>query len=308
VYSGEKGDLSYIDSAYRGVFRAQEDYVFDKREFSAFDYDAIAGLLNTPGPDRPLLVITASYAFANDTRRLATAFPDVNFVGLDQRGSDLPNLRTAEITSYGGSFLAGVLAAQATKTGRVGIILGTRSALLEAFREGYADGVHAVNPSITVDAEYIEQESLTAFNDPDRAQVIARKMYENGADIIYTVAGYSGFGAIREAKRAPGRYIIGVDSDQTNLGPAVVLASMVKHMDTGVYYNIGWSLGGAPRSGEIIIGLRDGGTELVFNPKFARYRQGVLAWNETAMDAEERYLALNPSHNHYYRTMTTVSP
>ena len=61
--------------------------------------------------------------------------------------------------------------------------------------------------------------STTGFFDPVRGAEIASGMYTNGADVVYAVAGYSNIGVVREAKKAPGRYIIGVDSDQTYLGP-----------------------------------------------------------------------------------------
>ena len=34
IYHSDKGDMSYTDSAYRGLFAAQEDMRFTKREYS----------------------------------------------------------------------------------------------------------------------------------------------------------------------------------------------------------------------------------------------------------------------------------
>jgi len=290
VYAGEKGDLSFIDSTYRGVFRAQEAFAFDKQEFTAFDPVVIAGLLAREGPDRPGLVITASYAYDRSVRTLAREYPGVMFLGLDLRGSDSPNLRTCEIASYGSSYLAGVLAASATRNHHVGVIAGTRAEILDPFLAGYRDGARAVDPAIVIDEQYVQEDSLDGFNDPGRAEAIARSMYGSGADVIYNPNGFSVAGVIREAKRAPGRYVIGVDSDQTDLGPAVVLASMVKHTDRAVYDNIGRYLNGTFAGGDEVVGLRDGATEIVFNPKFCRYEEVVQAWEGKAMEAEARYL------------------
>lgn len=290
AYSLEKGDLSYIDSAYRGVWLAQEEMAFDKHELYSLDDDAIFALLHRGGTEKSGLVITISYAFNDTTQRLARENPDVRFVGLDQQGSDLPNLRMCEVTAYGGSYLAGVLAAKASKSRHIGIIYGTRSALLESFGQGFRDGARAADPSVTIAGEYIEENSVLGFNNPDRAQAIARSMYGNGTDVIYTVAGYSGSGVIAEAKRAPGRYVIGVDSDQTDLGPRVVLASVVKHMDRAVYDSIAMHLNGTFTGGDRVIGLKEGATELVFNPRFAVYKDEVLSWEERARKAEARFL------------------
>jgi len=290
AYGLEKGDLSYIDSAYRGVWHAQEDMAFDKHEFYSLDYDAVSALLQRGGAEKPRLVITISYAFTDTTKRLARENPDVRFVGLDQQGSDLPNLRMCEVTAYGGSYLAGVLAAKASACRHIGIIYGTRSALLESFGQGFRDGARAADPVVAIEEEYIEETSVLGFNKPQKAQVIARSMYGNGTDVIYTVAGYSGSGVIAEAKHAPGRYVIGVDSDQTDLGPRVVLASVVKHMDQAVYDSIAMHLNDTFTGGDRVIGLGEGATELVFNPRFASFEPDVLVWEGKAREAEARFL------------------
>jgi basic membrane protein A len=292
VYDGEKGDLSYADSAYRGLFVAQESYRFTKQEIHSPDETAIRSLLDKKTGRRPGLVITISSSFADSTRRLATDYPGVLFLGVDQRGAGPANLQTCEITSYGESYLAGVLAATASKSGRVGIILGTQSELLEAFRQGYRDGARAKNPSIVVDEAYIRDNSNEGWTDPDRAGAIAREMYGNGADVIYTVAGFSGTGAIAEAKKEPGRYIIGVDSDQTHLGPSVILASAVKRLDQVVENGIGACLDGTFAGAERTVGLKEGATALVYNPKFSFYNETVGTWTQKAMAEEERYLEL----------------
>jgi basic membrane protein A len=293
VYGSEKGDLSYTDSAYRGLFAAQEALPFSKREFASFNYTKFSGLLDSlRGPEKPGLIITVGYTFAEDTKRLAAEHKEIRFLAIDQTGIGSDNTKAYEITSYGESYLAGVLAASATKTRRVGIILGTQSALLEGFRQGYLAGVHAVDPTMSVDQAYIRNNSTEGFADPDRAAEVAGGMYRNGTDVIYTVAGFSGTGAIAEAKRAPGRYIIGVDSDQTHLGSAVVIASAVKRLDRVVYTGIGEYLNGSFTVGNTVAGLNEGVTGLVYNPKFAAYNVTVSAWEGKARDAEARYLAL----------------
>jgi basic membrane protein A len=292
VYDAEKGDLSYTDSAYRGLFAAQEVMKFTKKEFSSINDPEFAELVESPRETKkPGLIITVGYDNAEETVRFARTHPEILFLAIDQAGTGSDNVKAYEITSYGESYLAGVLAASATKTRHVGIILGTRSDLLEGFRQGYIAGVHAVDPTLAVEEEYVRENSTAGFSDPDRAAEIAGTMYRKGADVIYTAAGYSGTGAIREAKAAPGRYIIGVDSDQTHLGPNVVLASAVKRVDRVVYTGIGEYLNGSFTGGEQAAGLRDGVTGLSFNPKFAGYNSTVRGWDVKAQEAEATYLA-----------------
>lgn len=291
IYDYGKGDLSYTDSAYRGLFAAQEALPFVKREFVSPDPATGAIFQGIAGPERPGLVITVGENFSGTTRQLAGENPDVLFLAIDQAGIGSGNIRAYEITSYGESYLAGVLAASATRTKKVGIILGMRSELLDAFQAGYRDGAHAVDPSVTIVVACVNETSTQGFTDPERAAEIAGSMYRDGADIIYTVAGFSGTGAINEAKKSPGRYIIGVDADQTHLGPTVVLASAVKRVDRVVYSGIGTYLNGTFTGGNTVAGLSEGMTMLSYNPKFAAYAETVGSWEEEARARELQYLA-----------------
>jgi basic membrane protein A len=151
--------------------------------------------------------------------------------------------------------------------------------------------VHEIDPAIIIDQGYVRDNSTDGFSDPENAAAIAGGMYRNGSDVIYTVAGYSGTGAIREAKAAPGRYIIGVDADQSHLGPAVVIASAVKRVDRVVYTGISDYLNGSFEGGGHVAGLREGVTGLSFNPAFSSYNATVSAYQARAEEAEARYLA-----------------
>ena len=290
IYHSDKGDLSYTDSAYRGLFAAQEKMQFSKKEFISSDAKEFSRLLTGSAAEKPGFVITLGYDKAGFTQALAQEHPDIRFLAIDQTGIGSDNVRAYEITSYGESYLAGVLAASATKTGRVGIILGTQSTLLEAFRLGYTDGVHAINPAIPVEQAYVLDNSTTGFYDPVRGAEIAGGMYANGADVVYAVAGYSNIGVVREAKKAPGRYIIGVDSDQTYLGPGVVLASAVKRIDRVVDNGIAEFINNSFTGGDEIAGLKEGVTGLTFNPRFEHYNSTVRAWDAKAQEEEAKYL------------------
>jgi basic membrane protein A len=291
VYGSEKGDLSYTDSAYRGLAAAQHDLSVATREFTPQNYQTLPAFLNrSSGPEKPGLVITVGFQYTGFTRDLADQHPEIRFLAIDQSGTGSGNLRATEITSYGDSYLAGVLAATATKTGRVGIILGMKTGLLDTFLQGYTAGARAVNASIGVDHAYIRQDSPAGFMDPGQAGRIAEGMYRNGTDVIYTCAGASNLGAFETADTAFGRYVIGTDSDQSPLGPDVVLASAVKRVDRVVYTGIEEHLTGRFTGGDRVVGLNDGATALVYNPKFLFYNESVSAREGEARAGEEQYL------------------
>jgi len=291
VYASEKGDLSYTDSAYQGLLAAQKNQSFTPKEFTLAESETLPGILkNMTAREKPGLIIMIGLQYTNYTQQLAADYPDIAFLAIDMTGFCSEHKPAYEITSYGDSYLAGVLAASATKTGHVGIIMGMQSDLLDAFQQGYTAGVHAVNSSITVDHAWVQQSSPDGFRDPALADRIAEGMYRNGTDVIYTCAGASNLGMFDAANRTPGRYVIGTDSDQSPLGPEFVLASAIKRVDRGVYIGIAEYLDGRYTGGEQVAGLKDGATGLVYNPKFASYNETVNAWETTAEEEEAKYL------------------
>ena len=62
---------------------------------------------------------------------------------------------------------------------------------------------------------------------------MAKAMFEQGADIVYQIAGGTGMGVIQAAKES-GHCAIGVDTDQDGIAPGSVLTSMIKRIDVAV--------------------------------------------------------------------------
>jgi basic membrane protein A len=291
VYGSEKGDLSYTDAAYQGLLAAQQKQTLNIREFVPQDFETLPALLNaTTGADRPVLIITVGFQYAGFTCDLAKLHKDIRFLAIDQAWIGSDNLRSYEITSYGDSYLAGVLAASVTRTQQVGIIMGTESEVLETFLDGYTDGARAVNATILIDHAYVRHYSTEGFTDPNGAERIVEALYRNGTDVIFACAGYSNTGIFSVAGNTPGRYVIGTDSDQSPLGPEFILASAVKRVDRIVSAGIADTLDGTFTGGNVTAGLGEGVTGIAFNPRFAAYNESVAVWEEQARAEEREYL------------------
>ncbi|HVN13267.1 MAG TPA: BMP family ABC transporter substrate-binding protein, partial [Kineosporiaceae bacterium] len=85
-----------------------------------------------------------------------------------------------------------------------------------------------------------------------KGKTVAQGMFDAGADVVYAAAGGSGAGAF-EAASASKKLAIGVDSDQYLTAPAavkaVILTSMLKHVDVAVYDYIKADASGTPLRG-----------------------------------------------------------
>ncbi|HEY0644502.1 MAG TPA: BMP family ABC transporter substrate-binding protein, partial [Nocardioides sp.] len=244
---GGRGDQSFNDSAARGLEQAVEELDADCTEAEAQDGEpesAREDRLRTLAEEGHNPIIGTGFAYSLAVDAVAPDFPDVNFGVIDgfdptpDEAND--NVAYLGFAEHEGSFLVGGAAALKTETDHVGFVGGVNNDLIQKFEAGYAAGVEAVNPDITVDVTYIEEEDLKGFNDPAGGKASAAAMYENGADIVYHASGGSGSGVFDAAVEAgDNMWAIGVDSDQyltaSDDQKEHILTSMLKRVDTATF-------------------------------------------------------------------------
>jgi len=179
-------------------------------------------------------VITTGFAFADPVNTVAGDYPDTKFVNIDGWMPDVPpNVQLIGFQEQQGSYLVGMLAAMASKTGSVGFIGGMDIPLIRQFGCGFAQGVKAVNPDASVIAN-MTGTTPAAWNDPVKGSELTKAQISQGADVIYAAAGGTGVGVLQTAADED-ILSIGVDSNQNYLHPGKVLTSMLKRVDVAVY-------------------------------------------------------------------------
>jgi len=164
--------------------------------------------------------------------KVAPDYPDTRFALIDGV-VDQPNVRSIIFAEHEGSYLVGLLAAMASKSGTIGFVGGMDIPLIRKFACGYAQGVKAANPDARIIANFTGT-TPAAWADPVKGGEIARSQIAQGADVVYAAAGATGLGVLQAAADA-GVYSIGVDSNQNHLFPGSVLTSMLKRVDNATY-------------------------------------------------------------------------
>src|SRR5207247_2485378 len=215
------------------------------------------------------LVFGVGFLFSDDIRGLAQEFPNVEFACIDytvKEGETLPpNLLALKFKEEEGSYLVGALAARLSKTGTVGFVGGMEIPLIKKFEAGYKKGVADVSPRTRVIVKYAGTTG-TAFKDPTKGKELALAEYSQGADIIFHASGSTGLGVF-EAARELKKLAIGVDSDQYDEAPGVVLTSMVKRVDNAVFDCIREASQGHWAGGVRVFGLREDGVGWVYDTR-----------------------------------------
>lgn len=214
-------------------------------------------------------IIGVGFAQADAVAKVAKDFPNTRFTLIDGI-ANLPNVQSVLFKEQEGSFLVGIAAAMASKSGKVGFVGGMDIPLIRRFACGYEQGVKWTKPQIEI-IQNMTGTTPTAWNDPARAAELAKGQFERGVDVIYAAAGASGLGVYQAAVDNK-KLAIGVDSNQNYLHPGTMLTSMVKHVDVAAYNSFMAAKNGTWKPGIAVLGLKEGGVDWALD----KYNQSLI--------------------------------
>jgi basic membrane protein A and related proteins len=255
---GGKFDKSFNEGVYNGVERFKKETGIGYADFEVTNetqYEQAHRRFAERGQDP---IIGVGFAQADAVQKVAAEFPKTRFTVIDGIVK-LPNVQSVLFKEHEGSFLVGMLAAMASKTGKVGFVGGMDIPLIRRFECGYAQGAKYANPQIEV-LQNMTGTTPSAWNDPGRGGELAKAQFDRGVDVIYAAAGNTGLGVYQAATDAH-KFAIGVDSNQNYLHPGVMLTSMVKRVDLAAYNSLMTAKNDAWQGGITVLGLKEGGVD-----------------------------------------------
>ncbi len=207
-------------------------------------------------------IVGIGFSQGSAIEKVAKEFPKLQFAIIDSV-VNLPNVQSIVFAEHEGSFLVGMLAAMASKTGKVGFVGGMDIPLIRKFQCGYEQGAKYANPKVAVSAN-MTGTTPAAWNDPTRGAELAKAQFAGGVDVVFAAAGGTGVGVYQAAKDA-GKLAIGVDSNQNHLHPGTMLTSMVKRVDVAVYNAFQ-----GVKPGVSALGLKEGGVDYALDQHNAK--------------------------------------
>jgi len=250
---GGKFDKSFNESAFNGAQRWAEE---NEAEFAEFEITSDAQreqAIRRFAEDGNSPIVMAGFSWATALETVAPDHPDTDFVVIDVSWIDMPNVRAVGFKEQEGSYLVGMMAAQASESDIVSFIGGMDIPLIRRFACGYAQGVMAQNPDATVIAN-MTGTTPAAWNDPVKGSELTLSQISQGSDVVFAAAGGTGIGVLQTAADE-GILSIGVDANQNYLFPGQVLTSMLKRVDNVVYDSFSAD---AIEAGIVILGVESG--------------------------------------------------
>jgi len=272
---GGRGDLSFNDMAALGGDKAVKAGLATEmvEVQSKTEADYLPNLRTLARSGQCTVIVGVGFLLTDAVKAVADEFPNQNLAIIDGFIDDKKNVLSVLFEENQGSALVGALAAMLAseyKASAVGVVLGIEIPVLWKFECGFKFGVNwALTQKLRTRADAVKVLATYtgSFNDPARGKTATEVQLNQGALVVYNVAGATGLG-IFEAVEARGKaarrdqgppFAIGVDADQDYIKPGFIVASMMKRVDTGVFTAAKQAKEGTFKGGILELGLDDGG-------------------------------------------------
>jgi basic membrane protein A len=259
---GGKNDRSFNQSAYDGAERFKKETGVAYREFEVTNAAQREQAMTQLARRGATVIVAVGFTQASAVEKVAKDFPNVKFTLIDAV-VDLPNVQSVVFREQESSFLCGLAAALASKSGKVGFVGGMDIPLIRKFALGYREGAKYANPAAEV-FENMTGTTPAAWADPSKGAELAKSQIGRGADVVFHAAGATGIGVMQAAKDA-GKLSIGCDSNQNYLQPGSVLTSAVKRVDVAVFNAFQSARAGTWKAGQLSLGLKEDGVDFALD-------------------------------------------
>jgi len=259
---GGKFDKSFNEAGYNGAERWKKETNKPYLEFEISNATQREQAMRRMAERSASPIVGIGFSMGSSMEKAAKEFPKLAFTIIDFV-IDAPNVESIVFREHEGSFLVGMMAAMASKTGKVGFVGGMDVPLIRKFQCGYEQGAKYANPKVEVHSN-MTGTTPTAWNDPARGAELTKAQFAKGADVVFAAAGGTGTGVYQAAKDG-GKLAIGVDSNQNHLHPGTMLTSMVKRVDVAVYNSFKQH-----KPGVTSLGLKEGGVDYALDQHNAK--------------------------------------
>jgi len=228
--------------------RSSADYIPNLAAFARQGYDLVVGV---------------GYTEIGAMGAVAKRFPKTRFAIVDVANGDLAGkpknvlglLFREEQVGYLAGYLAGLEAKRKPGKDVVSSVAGEKQPPVDRFIAGYQAGARKADPAVKAINGYSQD-----FTDQAKCKAIALNQIAAGSVAVFAVAGGCGLGAL-DAAKGENVWGIGVDADQSFLGPQI-LTSATKKVDRAVYLAVQAVQQGRFHGGNAVYGLREGGVAL----------------------------------------------
>lgn len=223
VLSGSSNDQSWDQAAFEAgeALKAEGVEVAVSEAVDPADAAAVLRQYAEQGYD---LIVAHSFSYQDAVFQVSEEFPDVNFAWAGGIGETSANVADYDQPFYQGAYLVGLVAAELSKTGKLGALYGFDIPACHAMGEAMLAGAQSVIPEATLTSAAVGD-----WYDVAKAKEAALSQAETGVDYWIGCGQGPTLGLIEAAKEVDG-FATGYVGDMSSLGPEVVVSNLVWNM------------------------------------------------------------------------------
>lgn len=261
--SAGQNDNGYNQSAVTGAKKAADELGVEYKVVEPTN--GVPAALEALAGDGYNVIFSLEYDFdalikgVGGSKPIAEMYPDTTFVifndnpNVDESGNVLhKNVISVLFDVHEASYIAGALSVQVLENASVlfadgqykftpldqggrtiGFVGGTNSNGITVFSYGFLEGINQAAADLGVNYDYYTKYDA-GFSDPATGSTVAGTFYNQGANLVYAVAGSVGDGVAAKAKEES-KLAIHVDADKDALQPGYILTSVIKNTEVPVY-------------------------------------------------------------------------
>jgi len=270
---GGRGDLSFNDMAWLGAERAAHDFHIIVQFNKPPSVSAMVPFLENYAKSHKYdLIVLVGFLWTTPLNKVADKFPGQKFALIDATtGKVRPNevdllfreQQTGALIGFLAAELAHQIMIQEHKSGPIiiGTVMGMDIPPLWRFHIGYLWGAKLYQELTGIPVKVLWVYTGT-FTDPKAGYVAAWKMLQQGALVLYQLAGATGIGVLNAVvdwnKKGYGKaFAIGEDASQEWYAPWYIPLSGAKRVDVAVYDAIKMVVTGHWKPGIYRLGLKE---------------------------------------------------
>ncbi len=258
---GPVSDAGWSSMAYSGLKAIEKDLGAEVNNKESKDAQ-IADDMRSYAQQGYSLVIGHGYEYNEPAVKTAKDFPNTVFVSSSGSGSSA-NSGAFRFSLEESFYLAGMLAAELSKTGKIAMIGGPDVPSIRSTFKAFRAGALAVKPSIEVKETFTGQN-----NDIAAAKQATLAAIGQGADYVIHQAN-AGAQGVFDACKEKGVLAFGANLDQNDNSSGVVIASAVIVAQPAFVALANQVKNGTYKGGVIKMGMKEKAVDFVVNPKLS---------------------------------------
>lgn len=206
------------------------------------------------------MIVAHSFSFGDAAFQVAQEYPKVNFAWGGGINKTAKNVADYDQPFYQAAYPLGIVAANMSKTGKLGALYGFDIPVCHAMGEALLAGARTVNPQ----AELITT-AVGDWVDVAKAKEAALAQADAGVDFWIECGEGPALGAIEAAKERGG-FVTGYVGDMSENGPEVVLGNIMWDLVPMFTKMMEQTLAGTYDNPWYDYGVPEGALKLTFNP------------------------------------------